>query len=446
MILKGSQRGGGADLAAHLMKTDDNEHVRLHGLRGFIASDLKGAFKEAEAISRVTNCRQYLFSLSLSPPSSASVLPEQFEAAIVRIEDRLGLQDQPRAIVFHEKEGRLHAHAVWSRIDAQELKAVQLSFFKTKLMGISRDLYLEHGWQMPRGIAEAGRRDPTNFSLAEWQQAKRSGIDPRQLKAAVQDAWNRSDGTAAFARALEDRGLFLARADRRGHVVIDFSGEVHAASRLLGIKTKEMRARLGDGDGLKSVDATKAEIGQRMTPAIRRHVAESRTRFQKGAAKLAHQKAVMVQRQRDERAKLAAEQKRRWIAETKARQARLPTGLRGWWSRITGRYQAIRVENQAQAQRERSHIARERQCQAQAHRDERAALQIQIKAMRDRQAEQLKELRGDIGRFLAFTRSHEADRSRGHDGPAQPSSSDRSAAFDRAAGHDGPRLGLRLER
>ena len=65
MILKGSQRGGGADLAAHLMRTDDNEHVCLHELRGFAADNLRGAFKEAEAISRGTKCRQYLFSLSL---------------------------------------------------------------------------------------------------------------------------------------------------------------------------------------------------------------------------------------------------------------------------------------------------------------------------------------------------------------------------------------------
>ncbi len=36
MILKGSQRGGGRDLAVHLMKMDDNEHVRLHELRGFV--------------------------------------------------------------------------------------------------------------------------------------------------------------------------------------------------------------------------------------------------------------------------------------------------------------------------------------------------------------------------------------------------------------------------
>jgi hypothetical protein len=73
MILKGSQRGGGQDLAAHLLRLDDNDHVRVHELRGFAADDLRGALKEAEAISRGTRCSQYLFSLSLSPPESARV-------------------------------------------------------------------------------------------------------------------------------------------------------------------------------------------------------------------------------------------------------------------------------------------------------------------------------------------------------------------------------------
>ncbi|EKF40103.1 relaxase/mobilization nuclease family protein [Nitratireductor indicus C115] len=66
MILKGSQRGNGQNLAAHLLNVSDNEHVRLHELRGFVSEDLHGAFHEVEAISRGTRCRQYLFSLSLS--------------------------------------------------------------------------------------------------------------------------------------------------------------------------------------------------------------------------------------------------------------------------------------------------------------------------------------------------------------------------------------------
>lgn len=198
MILKGSQRGGGQDLAVHLMRMDDNEHVRVHELRGFASDTLKRAFKEVEAISRGTKCRQYLFSLSLNPPEQERVPVADFEEALERVESRLGLLGQPRAIVFHEKEGRRHAHCVWSRIDAETMTARALPFFKTKLMRIARDLYLEHGWAMPQGIAEAGSRNPTNFSLAEWQQAKRQGLDPRWIKETVQACWAQSDDRASF--------------------------------------------------------------------------------------------------------------------------------------------------------------------------------------------------------------------------------------------------------
>ncbi len=324
MILKASQRGSGQDLAVHLMRVDDNEHVELHELRGFASDDLKGAFKEAEAISRGTRCRQYLFSLSLSPPEREAVGVDQFDETIDRIEKQLGLDGQPRAIVFHEKEGRRHAHCVWSRIDANTMTARQLSFFKMKLMGISRDLYLENGWKMPAGLANAAERNPTNFSLAEWQQAKRQDIDPRWLKTTLQGCWSSSDGRRAFERALGERGFFLAKGDKRGFVVLDHRGEVWSLPRMLDLKTKDVRARLGDGADLQSVEATKKIIGQRMSPAIRRHIEESRERFRERSAKLGEYKIEMTRLHRQERVKLEAHHKAEWIAETRTRTARLP--------------------------------------------------------------------------------------------------------------------------
>jgi hypothetical protein len=71
MILKGSQRAGGRQLAAHLLRADENEHVEVHELRGFVAEDLDGAFAEAYAASKGTRAKQFLFSLSLNPPPTA---------------------------------------------------------------------------------------------------------------------------------------------------------------------------------------------------------------------------------------------------------------------------------------------------------------------------------------------------------------------------------------
>ena len=234
MILHGNQRGGAKSLALHLLK-EENEHVDIHELRGFISENLVGALNESYAISRGTRCTQFLYSLSLNPPPGENVKTEVFEAAIERVEQKLGLTDQPRAIVFHEKKGRRHCHVVWSRINADEMKAVALPYTKFKLLEISRGLFLEHGWKMPRGLMNSAERDPRNFTLAEWQQTKRNGKDPRAIKTAMQDCWAVSDTQNSFAHALKERGYVLARGDRRGFVAVDFHGEVYAVSKWVGI-------------------------------------------------------------------------------------------------------------------------------------------------------------------------------------------------------------------
>lgn len=427
MILKGSQRGFGQNLAVHLMKLDDNEHVELHELRGFAADDLKGAFKEAEAISHGTQCRQYLFSLSLSPPEQERVPVAIFENAIDQIEDRLGLTGQPRAIVFHEKEGRRHAHCVWSRIDADTMTARPMSFFKNRLTEVSRGLYLEHGWQMPDGIRDTAKRDPTNFTLAEWQQAKRQGHDPRWLKQSLQECWKSSDNAKAFGQALQDRGFFLAKGDSRGFVVLDHTGEVHSLPRMLGLKTKEVRGRLGDGETLAGVTDTQKTIAARMTPAIRRHVEESRSRFLKRSATLGHYKMELTHLHREARAKLDARLSAEWLAEAKERAARLPKGLRGLWHRITGEYQKVRSANEEEANQTRIRHASAREALIDQQRDQSASLQTAFKELRRGQADQLRDLRLDIGRFLKLARGH-------------------AQAVEHAVQRPRAALGLRLER
>ena len=211
MILKGSQRSGGKQLAAHLLKTEENEHAEIHELRGFMSDDLPSAFNDIHAVSKSTRAKQPFFSLSFSPPPHERVPIEVFETAIEQIEQKLGLEDQPRAIVFHEREGRRHAHVVWSRINADEMKAINLPFYKMKLKDVSRELYLEHGWKIPPGIIDHKDRNPLNFSREEWQQARRAGLNPKEIKRTFQESWAISDSRNAFAGALLSKGFVLAR-------------------------------------------------------------------------------------------------------------------------------------------------------------------------------------------------------------------------------------------
>ncbi|WP_187430994.1 hypothetical protein ROLI_022200 [Roseobacter fucihabitans] len=213
MILEGNARGYGAELARHLLNIRDNDHVQVHLLDGFLADDLAGAFEEAEAISQATQCKKYLFSLSLNPPPDAPVSVEAFEDAIAKAETALGLTGQPKAVVFHEKNGRRHAHAVYSRIDGDQMKAVQLPHFKRKLMAVSRELYLEHSWEMPRGFDDRQQRDPNRFTHSEAGQAKRAKRDTVALKKMFRACWDGADNQQAFAAALADQGYARVSTD-----------------------------------------------------------------------------------------------------------------------------------------------------------------------------------------------------------------------------------------
>jgi hypothetical protein len=110
-----------------------------------------------------------MFSVSLNPPVGKNMPTEAFSDTADRVEKEVGLEGQPRVIVLHEKNGRRHAHCVWSRIKADELKAINLPFYKTRLTEVAMELYLEHGWDLPAGLVNRQNRNPLNFTLQEWR-------------------------------------------------------------------------------------------------------------------------------------------------------------------------------------------------------------------------------------------------------------------------------------
>lgn len=345
MILKGNQRAGGGQLARHLLNDRDNDHVSIHDLRGFISEDLNGAFTEAFAVSQGTRCKQFLFSLSLNPPENARVPIPVFEEAINKIEERLGLTNQPRAVVFHEKEGRRHAHCVWSRIDTAEMKAINLPHYKIRLRDISRQLFLENDWRMPRGLQDAQERSPLEFSQAEHQQAKRTEQSASAIKKIFKECWAASDSAASFAHALVEYGYCLARGDRRGHVAVDADGEVFAISRWLDLKAKDVRAKLGDGLSLPSIEEAQAGIKQNAKDGENDELDEALRLIHKKLHDLEAQRVELVTNQRAERRVLFEKQAARRDEENRIRAARLPTGLKALWFRVTGKYRKIAKQN-----------------------------------------------------------------------------------------------------
>lgn len=422
MILVGSQRGGAGNLARHLMNDRDNDHVTIEQVRGFASGDLSGALDEAHAISKATRCQQFLFSLSINPPENADVSVEGLIDAADRAEAKLGLSGQPRAVIIHEKEGRRHAHVVWSRIDPKEIKAINLPFFKMRLNDLSKELFLEHGWDLPEGYRTNGWRNPLNFSLAEWQQAKRLDLDPREIKQVFREAWTQSDNLQSFRNAMEESGFALAKGDRRSFVALDLYGNVYSVPRWAGLKTKEVRDRLGDPKVLPSVDEVKADTRKRLSRNLRGYMAEMKEGQRHEALPLQAERKAMVTSHRAERLRLHQAQNKRQQAEQKERSGRLHKGLLGAWELLTGKARAIRKQNDAEAWQGyvRDRSQRERLFTDQMK--DRKTLQQRIDAQRKTQRDERLRLMARVAEVLRRTKEIDRGQQRG----PEPSRRDRS--------------------
>lgn len=324
MILKGNQRAGGDDLASHLMNLYDNDAMELAEIRGTVAQDLHGAFAEFEALATGTRCKQPLYSLSINPSQPMS--REHYAAAIDRIEAKLGLTNQPRAVVYHIKEGRPHCHVVWSRIDPEKLRAVQLSHDRQKLRSVAQELAQEFGHELPSGLKKergAARYDLADAALdrVAKSQAELSGLDAEKRRAEITAAYQETSTAQSFIDALWTRGYQLARGDKRGFVVVDRAGNVHSLARQVqGARTKEIAARLAPltPENLPTVAETRARIRQEIEedaldanqkPRAKRSADELRSRQAHRRAQLAAERQALELRQREERMQLHIAQK-----------------------------------------------------------------------------------------------------------------------------------------
>lgn len=377
MILNGNQRGGHGDLARHLMKPE-NEHVEIHEIRGFVSETVAGAFKEAHAISRGTKCTQFLYSLSLSPPAAENVPMKVFEDAIDAVENKLGLSGQPRVVVFHEKQGRRHAHCVWSRIDADTMTAVKLPHTKLKLRDVSRQLFIRHGWRMPDGLVDRSLRNPLNFDRKEWFQAKRTKQDPRDIKGLFQQCWSAADSGKAFKHAMEERGYYLARGDRRAVVALDVHGEIYAVARWVNVKTKDVVARMGDVSALPSMEETQAKIAGLVREKLTGFINSAASDFAQAAQGIEAKRLAMAERHRADRQALQGAQDDRWTKEAVERGTRFRRGLRGLWDRLTGQAAKLRDQNERETTQAAERDAREKQTLIERQLDERRRLQREI--------------------------------------------------------------------
>ncbi len=483
MIPFGSQRALGQDLATHLLNTQDNERMEVAQVRGAIARDLHGAFAEWEAQAHnLTRCSNYLYSLSVNPDQRQGRLSrEQYLDYIDRVENRIGLAGQPRAIVFHikkDKNGipREHCHVIWSRIDAERGKARQIAFDHDKLMMVTREFARDHGLKLPDGYyRDKGQERPKKnrqLSLYEKSQQEKGGLTKEQHMAQVTTAWRQRDTPRAFVRSLEDMGYILATGTR-DYVLVDLYGNMNSLPKLIDdkkVRTKDLREFLGKEfpkDSLPGVDEARAlAAGHRAAMELFRKdedrvARESNERERRGALRRRQQdrrvpveqeSKGLIARQRQARGDLATQQKDKrtalrlgYLQESKRirldRAARRPQGLAAFIGRITGvELITKKVQQYRDRTRYAAHLTRkrgltDRQQHEAAALERRQALETLTMQRRLRALElvEQRELRSLENALLKERRIEDRERSGRQPPPVEPSRDPHMDVFNKAA-------------
>jgi len=292
MIIKSTQREGWEELEVHL-ESDENEKVRVVKTRGVILETIGGALEEFEAIAKASNCKKFMFHVSASPHPNESMTEKQWLALWKQHERINNLENAAYIEIEHDKNGRIHRHRVYCRVNSDTGKAVNLSWTRLKNERLSRMCEAHFGHKIVQGkfnrsvikhlkkdgfktiaaqLEASGIADNepriTQITHSENQQI-RNGFDLKVSRGQISDAWAQSDNADAFKAALVEKGYYLADGDKQGvPVVLDVDGHVIPllrainAHRKLGgltiIKKKEFMKKVIYP--LKDVDAVKEQL------------------------------------------------------------------------------------------------------------------------------------------------------------------------------------------
>lgn len=368
MIAKGNPHNSGPYLARYLAASSKgNESAELVELRGFASDNVFDAFALVQLQAGGTHCQKPIFHVQVRTPKGEELTREQWAHVADRIEKQLGFDGQPRAVVFHQKDGHRHMHLAWSRIDAETMHAIDPGLYKRKLKEICRKLEKEMGLQQVRN-----EREPDEKTLPparpEFEQGRRLKTDVKAIREGIRDCWDASETGAAFVAALDKKGLVLAKGDKRSFVVVDGMGGYHAlGKRITGATAEQTRAKLADLKAAKLPTVEKAQTMQR-----------ERREQEKGAMDDQHD---MPDEERRKKALQKDEEERRTAMEREEEQRR----------------QAVKEEDERREQT----VAEEEARREEGNREEEKR-QAEYKAQAERQVEQAREMEAQEERLAAY--------------------------------------------
>ncbi|GAB3754739.1 relaxase/mobilization nuclease domain-containing protein [Spirosoma pomorum] len=228
MVIKGRSRSNGKQLAAYLLQNKENDRADVLDIRGTARpDDLRRSLLEMSLTSELSKRGELgLYHAQVNPAigEDGPMTPEDWLRAADILEQSLGLKGQKRAIVLHEKNGRVHGHVVWQRYDedAGRFRSDSHNYKKHDQARALIEQELGH-----TRTPQKAEREPTH-------------------KERLTDLWQQHPEGADFVQAAEDAGYYVAQGNaRRPFRVVTPDGQSLDLTRQLdGIKTKTVRERL----------------------------------------------------------------------------------------------------------------------------------------------------------------------------------------------------------
>ena len=272
IIINGGSRSSGSWWSKHLSNAETNEDVQVIEYRDLSATKMRAAFFEMEALAVGTECQNYFYQANINPRADEVLTPAQWREAVDTLERNLGLTGQPRFVVQHEKEGRVHQHVVWSRIDAENGVAISDSLTARIHESTSRELEIKFDLERGKSVLVPDRDfDRPDRRPKKWEtfRGADTGIDPAEMKAEISALRQHCDSGTSFRAALEESGAYmLALGDRRDYVIIDHEGDVHSLARRTDLSVAKLGRFMADIDPstVPSVDEAKALQRERQQP------------------------------------------------------------------------------------------------------------------------------------------------------------------------------------
>lgn len=215
-------------MATYLLNKADNDNVYLFDIRGTAhPDDLRQSLLEISLTSELTKSDKGLYHVQICPAIGADkkMTRDDWLRAVEILEEETGFTNQKRALVMHEKAGRLHLHVVLERYD-HELGIMKSDSFSR--------------------LAQDRARQRMEIELEQERTPKRNAKQP-VLKAELTKLWHETNSPEAFMNAVNQKGYAIAAGTQRPYMLIDDTGRSFDLVRqLAGVKTKAVADRLRD--------------------------------------------------------------------------------------------------------------------------------------------------------------------------------------------------------